>query len=124
MLVSDWFIGFHSLMPFVYGSFLGIGMIGLWLKSRKTLARTSAATFAASVLFFVVTNFGVWLMPNSMYAKTMEGLAACYVAAIPFFRNSLMGDFFYVALLFGAYEFVARVVARYETSNRLLTSDR
>lgn len=122
MLVSDWFLGFHSLMPFVYGSLLAIGLIGIWLKAHKTLGWTLAATLSASVLFFVVTNFAVWLMPNSMYPKTTEGLIACYVAAIPFFRNSLMGDLFYVALLFGVYELVARMIARANTANTLLPS--
>jgi hypothetical protein len=116
MLVSDWFIGFHGLMPYVYASLLATGMIGIWLKSRKSLAHTVAATVVSSVLFFVVTNLGVWLMPNSLYPKTMEGLVACYTAAIPFFRNSLLGDFAYVALLFGVYEFVARIVTRHETA--------
>jgi hypothetical protein len=52
------------------------------------------------VLFFVVTNFGVWAFTD-MYPRTGDGLTACFIAAIPFFRNTLAGDLFYAAVLFG-----------------------
>ncbi len=56
----------------------------------------------SSILFFVVTNFGVWAF-SSLYSKTMEGLITCYVAAIPFLQNTLFGDIFYTAVLFGSF---------------------
>jgi len=52
------------------------------------------------VLFFVLTNFGVWAL-GALYPKTLTGLTECYVVAIPFFRNALLSDLFYSALLFG-----------------------
>jgi hypothetical protein len=54
----------------------------------------------ASLVFFIVTNFGVWL--SGWYGYTLEGLSACYIAAIPFYRNQVLGDVFFTALLFGA----------------------
>ena len=102
MLLSDYFIGFHNVILFVYGSFLLVGLIGLWLKRNKKVRWIVGASIGSSILFFLITNFGVWLM--GAYPPTLAGLAECYVAAIPFFRNTLVGDLFYVAVLFGLYE--------------------
>ena len=112
MLISDYFIGFYSGMYWVYGSFVLVGLIGLWLRNHKTPAFILGGTIASSILFFVVTNFGVWFTPGSMYAKTWDGVIECYVLAIPFFRNSLGGDLFFVILLFGAYEGLLAVIKR------------
>lgn len=103
LLISDFFIGFHQTMPFVYGSFLIIGLIGLWLKNHKTTKNIFASTLVSSILFFIITNFGVWFMGN-MYAKSIFGLADCYVMAIPFFRNTIVGDLFYTGVFFGGYQ--------------------
>jgi hypothetical protein len=62
---------------------------------------------ASSVLFFVLTNFGVWAF-DALYPKTLEGLMACYVAAIPFFRNTLLGDLSYTVVLFGGFALLER----------------
>ncbi|MDD8018449.1 MAG: hypothetical protein PHP42_08750 [Bacteroidota bacterium] len=107
LAISDYILGFYTEMYFVYASFILIGFIGLWLKNRKSIFTVGGTTLASSVLFFVVTNFGVWLT-GTMYTKDIAGLTECYVAAIPFFRNTLAGDFFYVAVLFGVYELVVR----------------
>ena len=107
MLVSDYFIGFHSGMVWVYGCFALIGLIGIWLRSHKKPLFVAGATLVSSVLFFVVTNFAVWFM-GTMYPKTWEGLIACYVAAIPFFQNTVAGDLMYTGALFGLFELGAR----------------
>ncbi len=109
MLISDYFIGFHGGMPWVYGSFLAIGCIGLWLRKHPGVATTIGATFAGSILFFIVTNFAVWFTSHGFYPQTFTGLMECYTMAIPFFRNSLMGDFTYVTALFGVYELAKRM---------------
>lgn len=109
MLVSDVFIGFHSTMPFVYGSFLFTGLIGLWVKNHKTLSNIIFSSLTGSFVFFFVTNFGVWIV-ESLYPKTLPGLIDCYFYALPFFRNTVFGDLFYVALFFGSYELVRRFV--------------
>ena len=89
MFLSDLFLGFDSLSSrfTVYGTFILIGLIGLWLRERKSFQNIIIAAFAGSVLFFVTTNFGVWVF-GTIYPKTTEGLVACFVAAIPFFRNT------------------------------------
>lgn len=109
MFISDFFIGFHNTLPFVYGSFLLTGLIGLWLKTHKTIANTVGATLISSSLFFIITNLGVWLV-GEVYPKTSQGLIHAYFYAIPFFRNTIIGDVFYVILFFGSYELVTRTL--------------
>ncbi len=97
------FVWFDSGLLWVYVSFVLIAGLGfLVLKNVKPL-RLLGASLGASVLFFIITNFGTWAS-GTMYAKTVEGLTACYVAAIPFFWNTLAGDLFYTAVLFGTFE--------------------
>ena len=110
MLISDYFIGFYTGMLWVYGSFLAIGLLGLWLRNHQCIVRTIASTLAGSVLFFAVTNFGVWISSQVTYPHTVTGLVECYGAAIPFFRNTLLGDAVYVGALFGLYEFAKRFI--------------
>ncbi len=104
LFISDIFLGFHGTMPYVYTGFAVTGLIGIWLKNHKTVGFVAGAALFSSVVFYLLTNFGVWAT-GTMYTKDLPGLIACYVAAIPFFRNSLMGDMFYTALFFGGYEF-------------------
>lgn len=104
MLISDFFIGFHTEIFWVYASFFAIGGIGLWLRKHKGITTTIGASVAGSILFFIITNFGVWLSPQFMYPRDINGLLQCYTAAIPFFRNTLVGDLIYVGLMFGIFE--------------------
>lgn len=112
MLISDYFLGFHSEMIWVYASFVAIGLIGLWLKNHQGILNTLGATIAGSVLFFVVTNFGVWLSPFYMYSRDLSGLIHCYIAALPFFRNTLVGDIFYVTAMFGLFEIAKKFIPK------------
>ena len=100
LLLSDLIIGFYSHMESVYGSFAVVVCIGLWLRGRCRAPAIAAAALASSTLFFLVTNFSVWFWGSS-YPRTAAGLLACYVAAIPFFRNTLIGDALYTTVLFG-----------------------
>ena len=103
MLLSDLGLGFYPHMDWwVYGSFALIVCMGLWLRSRRTAWRIAGASLMASTLFFLVTNFPVWLH-GTLYAKSFAGLMACYVAALPFFGNTLLGDGFYCMALFGGF---------------------
>ena len=94
-------------MIWVYSSFILVGLIGLWIRNKYKFTRVSVGTISSSILFFVVTNFGVWLN-GSIYPQNLQGLVSCYVAAIPFFRNSISGDIVYVTVLFGSYELIRR----------------
>jgi hypothetical protein len=85
-----------------YLSFLGIVCMGFMLRESRGAWRVGAVAFAASCLFFIVTNFAEWVF-QPWYPKTAAGLAASYVAGIPFFRSTLIGDLFYTALMFGGF---------------------
>jgi len=107
MFLSDMVIGFHSTMLFVYaGMILTVGL-GMLLRGNARLLNVAGASLVASVLFFVLTNAGVWLTQD-IYAHTAEGLVACFVAAIPFFTNSLLGDLAFAALLFGVFSYAEK----------------
>ena len=107
MVISDFFIGFDSPQSrlAVYGSFVLIGVLGLIIRERKNIATVLGSSVLGSVLFFLITNW-VFLYPPKMYPHTFAGQIASYTNAIPFFRNTLLGDLFYVAVLFGSYELV------------------
>jgi hypothetical protein len=102
VLLSDVVLGFYNGMATVYATVALIVAIGWWVSSRRTPLRIAAAAIASSVVFFVVTNLGMWLF-SGFYPLTPAGLAACYVAAIPFFQNTVAGDLFDAALLFGGF---------------------
>ncbi len=86
----------------VYLSLFAIIILGKYVLSKISLGRLIGASLGASGLFFIITNFGVWFS-SPLYPKTLEGLMACYAAAIPFFQNTIAGDLFYVGVLFGSY---------------------
>jgi hypothetical protein len=107
MLASDLVLGLHPLLPAVYLSVALIVGLGIWVGRRPSVVRIAAATLAGAVLFFVITNFAVWAW-GGLYPRTLAGLVAAYVAALPFFRATLLGDAAYVLLLFGGFALLTR----------------
>ncbi len=107
MLLSDLVLGLHASMPFVYGAFVLTVGLGLLLRGRRTVPGVAGLALAASVLFFVVTNFGTWAV-GVLYPLTAAGLAQAYVAAVPFFAHTLAGDLFFAGLLFGGLHLLER----------------
>ena len=89
-------------------------LLGWAALSRVTALRVGGAALGASILFFALTNFGVWLL-SGMYPMTASGLAACYVAAIPFFQNTVAGDLFFSGVLFGGLALMERAVPALRT---------
>lgn len=101
-VLSDIFLGFYDIMPIVWACYLLIALASnRWLKQPSFLGGF-AFTVGASLSFFVITNLAVWAFSN-MYAHTTAGLVECFTLALPFFRNSLLGDLVYVTSLFGLY---------------------
>lgn len=115
LVLSDAVLGFYAGMNVVYASVALIVLIGWWVSSRRSPLRIAAGAVAASVSFFVITNFGMWLF-SGFYPLTSAGLAACFVAAIPFFQNTLAGDLFYAALLFGGFALAEHLLPRLRSS--------
>ena len=111
MAASDLLLGysFDQTSVAIYGSFLAIVGAGRWLAQSRTLGRTVVAVLGGSLLFYVVTNFAVWLWnTHGMYEHSAADLAQCYIMALPFFRNALAGDLVWTAVLFGLYGLAAR----------------
>jgi hypothetical protein len=115
LLISDLFLGFYEGIVWVYGSFLLVVAIGLLIRRYKTVPVVFGATIAGSLLFFLITNFGVW-QAGLFYTKDFSGLIECYAAAIPFYRNSVMGDLFYVTVMFGVYEMAMKYLPNVQST--------
>ena len=109
MLLSDLWLGFYSGMWVQYAAVAVIVLFAGAALNRLSLLKVVGAALASSIIFFLVTNFGTWAL-SGMYAHSAAGLSACYVAAIPFFQNTLAGDLFYAALLFGGFALLERAV--------------
>lgn len=109
LLLSDMVLGFYAGMWIVYFAFALIVCIGRLIRGRQNAGALVGASLTASMTFFFVTNFFEWLLnPHNLYPKTSAGLAACFTAALPFFRNTLLGDLAYVGLLFGLFHLAER----------------
>jgi hypothetical protein len=107
LFLGDLFVGLHRLIPIVYLSFSISVLIGMAFRRKQTPGPLSLATLFGAIQFFLITNFGMWAMGTmSIYPKTLAGLLACYVAGIPYFGNTLLGDSFYAALLLGGFAIV------------------
>jgi len=100
MFLSDLVLGFSYITLFVYASFVLVSYIGYASKKIKI-----TTILLSSISFFVITNFGTWLIG---YPKTLNGLMECYTLAIPFFRNSLIGDFLFAGLMYYGFEFISK----------------
>jgi hypothetical protein len=107
MLLTDMVIGFHNTMWAVYIAMAIIVFLGSKMKKTGT-SNVIGFSLIASLLFFLVTNFGTWAMEN-FYPHTPAGLATAYVAGLPFLKNSILGDLVFNGILFGSfYVFTSR----------------
>jgi hypothetical protein len=113
MIATDSIIGFHNLVLFTWGSLVLIALLGLWLRNHKNIPNIIFGTLTGSLLFFFITNFGVWAF-TPMYAHTWAGLVYCFVMAVPFFRNTVASDLFYVGVFFGTYEMAKYLAPKFK----------
>ena len=100
MLVTDVFLGFSMITPIVYLAFVGVTALGFVLKKMNI-----GTVLLSSLLFFVVTNLGVWFL---YYPLTPEGLMTCFTLALPFFGYAVVGDLFFSAALLFGYRYAAK----------------
>jgi hypothetical protein len=111
MFAGDCIIGLHSQMPVIYATYALIAVIGMLLREHRTsIAYIGGASLLSSMLFYLTTNFAVWKM-GTTYTHDAAGLAQCYVAAIPYFGNTIASDLLFTGILFGAYAFAHRLAA-------------
>ncbi len=91
LLISDTVIGFHNVMLAVY-----LGYVLMTFAKTKSVM---AYSLIGSIIFFIVSNFGVW-MEGQLYPATFSGLMLCYQMALPFFRNELISTMLIAPILF------------------------
>ena len=109
MFISDIFLGFHETMVAVYLSFALGSIIGFLLLKQIKVGKIIIASLLSSVIFFILTNFAVWLF-TGLYTPTFAGLTRCYTMAVPFFRYTLIGDLVYCGILFGSFALLEKYV--------------
>lgn len=118
LLLTDCFLGFHNTMLFVYFGFGLSVAIGSWIEFRigsgkreqkmdqqgrgQKLLHLVGGTALSSLLFFLVSNFGVWFV-GELYPRTWNGLVECFTMALPFYQNTVAGDFIFVAVIFSVW---------------------
>ena len=112
MLFSDIIIGNHSIVPWVYSSFILIFALGYFVE-RSSYYNIFFYSVMSSLIFFFVSNLGVWFTGG--YSYTFSGLVICYTAAIPFFKNTLISTIFYSAAIHS----VVSVVSSYSKQLRV-----
>ncbi len=101
------FVWFYPGSTFTYISFILIALIGISLLKKISVRNLLVSALLASVIFFIVSNFGVWFS-SGMYPRNLEGLISCYIAGIPFFKNTIFGNLFYTITMFGLFELFAK----------------
>ncbi len=114
LFISDLIIGFHGFMLPVYASFILVVLLGNLLKNNIKIHTGAGASLAASTLFFLVTNFSVWLVAP-YYPANFAGLMASYSAGLPFFYSGMLGDLFYSTVFFGGFYFIQQHVPVFKT---------
>lgn len=102
------FTWFYGGFYWQYGSYLLIGLVAYFVfKNSINPFKVIGTSVSASVLFFAISNLGVWLS-GTLYPKTVEGLMACYTAGIPFFRATFTSDLLFSGFLFGSYYLITK----------------
>lgn len=112
MLISDLFLGFHSTIVYVYFSFVLIVFIGRSLNKNSNAVSLVSASLLSSILFFLITNFGVWASSH-MYTKNLPGLINAYLMGVPFFRNTFVSDLLFTFTLFYGFNFIISYAKKY-----------
>jgi len=103
MLISDLVLGCPDarVMGVVYAALALPALLGRWGRARGAIVLALLAV-SSSLIFFATTNFAVWAF-SGMYTHDLAGLVHCYIAALPFLHNTLLGDMFWTTLLFAGW---------------------
>jgi hypothetical protein len=124
LLMKDVSMGLHAMIPVIYGTYAFIVWLGTKLRESPRAWAIAGAALAGEVVFFAITNFANWIVQTDTYPHTVAGLLACYVAALPFFRNALISVAVYATVLFGGYALVERKYAAGQMPALAQNSDR
>jgi hypothetical protein len=107
LATSDTLLGFYNwqIMVSVYVSYLSIWLLGYLLKKYYRSWSLGLNAIASSLIFFIITNLAFWYF-SGFYPFTLNGLMSCFVLALPFFKNTLLGDLFFISVIFGSYSLI------------------
>lgn len=111
LMISDYAVsrivwpGTSWFNPYMWIAFSLVGMLGWTLRSKITATRVAGVAVTGSVAFWTLSNFAIWAA-GQLYPHTLAGLTTCYVAAIPFFRNDVLGNLAYCGVMFGSYAYI------------------
>ena len=97
------FTWFYPGFLWQYFSFTLIIVIGYFFLKKINFKNVFITSISSSLLFFIITNFGVWIS-GSMYTLDFQGLITCYIMALPFFKGTLLSFICYSTFLFGVLE--------------------
>lgn len=114
MFISDLIIGFHSQIFTVYATIILLSILGHLMKT-KNFKNFAITGFTGSLIFFIITNFSVWL-GGSLYPLTIDGIIQCYIMAIPFFHNTLISTMLFLTILFFGYTFAEKKISNLKIS--------
>ena len=114
MFISDLIIGFHSQIFTVYAAIILLSILGHLMKT-KNFKNFAITGFTGSLIFFIITNFSVWL-GGSLYPLTIDGIIQCYIMAIPFFHNTLISTMLFLTILFFGYTFAEKKISNLKIS--------
>ena len=92
--ITDYFIGFHSLLFWTWGA---LAFTGYTSKFCNKIYSRIVLTFIGAITFFTISNFGVWIS-GTLYEISVQGLLKCYIMAIPFFTNTLLSTMFFAVI--------------------------
>ena len=114
MFISDLIIGFHSQIFSIYATIILLSILGHLMKT-KNFKNFAITGFTGSLIFFIITNFSVWL-GGSLYPLTIDGIIQCYIMAIPFFHNTLISTMLFLTILFFGYTFAEKKISNLKIS--------
>ena len=106
IVISDLYIGNFNMAFWVYISYLLIFMLGRLYISDITYRNIFISSFAGSIIFFLITNFGTWVIG---YPKTINGFLSCFTLALPFYKNTLLSSLFYSTIFYLLYESLLKI---------------
>ena len=119
LLISDAIVGKMMGYPltgswiiFTFSGFAAVVLAGTFLRANASALRTGIFALSSSAGFWLWTNFGVWLM-DAMYPHNAQGLVACYVSALPFLRNALVGDAAWTIVLFTSFHYARKLAPKF-----------
>ncbi len=115
---TEGFVLFSQYMIPTYVAFISAVVIGHFYLKKITFRRVLISSLGFSLIFFVISNFGSWLVPG-VYPKSFSGLMACYGAGLPFLKNTIVGNLFYCGIFFGAYVMLTQILGAKKSSTTM-----